>query len=172
MHPVYRGPQRRLGVEDIAGIVAVHGDFGIENALWIHGNAAVVELPGAVESQRASGSFNRVIGKPNTTNWIHLALPSPTVVGGRTLTVGRFLLRAVTGSGAILRDVRIHDGGELVARHDAVNMSGPMSIESFGVASGPPAMFGVSASLGFTFTEGDSNSRRVDLISAGFDYRR
>jgi hypothetical protein len=84
----------------------------------------------------------------------------------------RFMLRAVTGSKAVLRDVHIRDGKRVVARHNFVNRSGSLAFEKFGIASMPPVRWGVSISLGFTFEAGTSSERRVDLISGGMDYKR
>ena len=35
----------------------------------------------------------------------------------------------------------------------------------------PSVLWGVSVSLGYTFGRGSATDRRVDLISAGFDYK-
>lgn len=172
MQPFYGGPRRFLGTDDILGIQSLYGGPGaLENATWIHGNAALIEHPTNVESQRYYGFFNRVIGKPGTTNWIHFALPTPVIEDGSRLILDRFMLRAVMGSSAILRDVHIRDGERIVALHNGVNLTGTQSFAKFGVASMPSVLWGLSVSLGYTFNAGTANDRRVDLISAGFDYK-
>ena len=50
-----------------------------------------------MESQRYYGFYNRVIGKPGTTNWIHFALPTPVIEDSERLVLDRFMLRAVMG---------------------------------------------------------------------------
>lgn len=172
MAPFYGGPRRLLHADDVRGIRSLYGASGrLENATWIHGNAAVVELPSRIQFQRPYGFFNRIIGRENTTNWIHFALPTPVIEDGRRLIMDRFMLRAVTGSNATLRDVHIRDGERVVALHNGVNRSGTLSFERFGVASMPYVRWGISVSLGFTFGAGSAGTRRVDLISAGFDYK-
>ncbi len=172
MAPFYGGPSRKLSSDDIQGIQSLYGGVGrLENATWIHGNAAVIEHDSRVESQRHFGFFNRIVGKANTTNWIHFALPTPVIEDGRRLNLDRFMLRAVTGSNAVLRDVHIRDGERIVALHNEVNRSGSMAFERFGVASMPAVRWGVSISLGFDFGAGTTGDRRVDLISAGMDYK-
>jgi peptidoglycan hydrolase-like protein with peptidoglycan-binding domain len=172
MAPFYGGPRRFLSTDDILGIQSLYGGPGaLENATWIHGNAALIEHPGNVESQRYYGFYNRVIGKANTTNWIHFALPTPVIEDGRRLNLDRFMLRAVMGRSATLRDVHIRDGERVVALHNGVNLSGSQGFAKFGVASVPDVLWGVSVSLGYTFGSGRSSDRRVDLISAGFDYK-
>ena len=172
MQPFYGGPRRFLGDDDILGIQSLYGGPGaLENATWIHGNAAVIELPGNVESQRHYGFYNRVVGKAGSTNWIHFSLPTPVIEDGSRLILDRFMLRAVMGESATLRDVHIRDGERVVALHNGVNATGTQSFARFGVASMPSVLWGVSVSLGFTFGKGSAADRRVDLISAGFDYK-
>lgn len=172
MAPFYGGPHRFLGTDDIQGIQSLYGGPGrLENATWVHGNAAVIEHPDRVESQRYFGFFNRVIGDAGSSNWIHLALPTPVIEDGRRLVLDRFMLRAVTGSSAVLRDVHIRDGERVVALHNDVNRSGSLGFERFGIASMPPVRWGMSVSLGFDFGAGSRGDRRVDLISAGIDYK-
>lgn len=172
MYWAYQGPRRYLSSDDIQGIQSLYGGPGkLENATWIHGNAALVEHPDRLQYQRYYGFFNRVIGKPDTSNWIHFALPTPVIEDGRRLVMDRFMLRASTGSSAILRDVHIRDGHRVVALLNGVNRSGSLGFEKFGVASMPWVRWGISVSLGFDFTAGTSGQRRVDLISAGFDYK-
>lgn len=172
MAPFYTGPRRFLSSDDIQGIQSLYGGTGrLENATWIHGNAALIEHPNRIEYQRKYGFFNRAIGKADTTNWIHFALPTPVIEDGRRLVMDRFMLRAVTGSSAVLRDVHIRDGERVVSLQNEVNRSGSLGFERFGVASMPPVRWGISVSLGFDFAAGTAGQRRVDLISAGFDYK-
>ena len=173
MQPFYGGPRRFLGEDDILGIQSLYGGPGtLENASWIHGNAALVELPANVESQRYYGFYNRIVGKPGTTNWIHFALPTPVIEDGVRLVLDRFMLRAVLGEATTLRDVHIRDGERVVALHNDVNATGTLSFARFGVASMPAVSWGVSVSLGFTTGKGSAAARRIDLISAGFDYKK
>ncbi len=172
MAPFYAGPRRFLSPDDIQGIQSLYGGPGsLENATWIHGNACLIEHPSRVESQRYYGFYNRVIGKADTTNWIHFALPTPVIEDGRRLNLDRFMLRAVMGSAATLRDVHIRDGERVVALHNGVNLTGSQGFAKFGVASVPDVRWGVSVSLGFTFGSGSASARRVDLISGGMDYK-
>ncbi len=172
MAPFYVGPRRFLSTDDISGIQNLYGGPGsLENATWIHGNACLVEIPQQLESQRHYGFYNRVIGKASTTNWIHFALPTPVIEDGKRLNLDRFMLRAVMGASATLRDVHIRDGEQVVAMHNGVNLTGSQSMARFGIASMPDVRWGVSVSLGFTFSAGSATERRVDLISGGMDYK-
>lgn len=172
MAPTYTGLRRSLGTDDIQGIQSLYGGIGtLKNATWIHGNAALIEHPNNVESQRFYGFYNRIIGKPNTTNWIHFALPTPVIVSGVRLVMDSFMVRAVMGSAATLRDVHIRDGNTVVSLQNGVNLTGNQSLARFGIAAMPNVYWGISASLGFSFGAGSASERRVDLISAGFDYK-
>ncbi len=173
MAPFYSGPRRFLSPDDIQGIQSLYGGPGaIENATWIHGNAAVIEYPHRVESQRHYGFYNRIIGKEKTYNWIHFALPTPVIEDGVRLNLDRFMLRAVTGSSARLRSVHIRDGERIVSLQNEVNLSGSLSLARFGIAAMPDVRWGISVSLRFDFGTGTAGNRRVDLISAGMDYKR
>ncbi len=172
MAPFYSGSRRYLSPDDIHGIRSLYGGPGtVENATWVHGNAAIVQYPNRLTSQLQYGFYNRIVGKANTTNWIHFAIPTPVIEDGVRLVMDRFMLRAVTGSAATLRDVHIRDGERVVSRQNGVNRSGSLSFERFGVASMPSIRWGVSVSLGFDFGSGTDGERRVDLISAGFDFK-
>lgn len=172
MAPFYVGPRRFLSADDISGIQSLYGAPGVlENATWIHGNSCVVEQPEQLEFQRHYGFYNRFIGKANTTNWIHFSLPTPVIEDGARLKLDRFMVRAVMGSSATLRDVHIRDGEQAVALHDGVNLTGSQGFARFGVASMPEVRWGLSVSLGFTFGAGSQNDRRVDLISGGMDFK-
>ena len=161
-----------MGSDDVLGIQSLYGGPGkLENATWIHGNAAVIEHPGNVESQRHYGFYNRIVAKAGTTNWIHFSLPTPVIEDGRRLVLDRFMLRAVLGRSVVLRDVHIRDGERVVALHNGVNATGTQSFARFGVASMPSVSWGVSVSLGVTVGKGSSADRRIDLVSAGFDYK-
>ena len=62
MAPFYIGPRRFLSPDDIQGIQSLYGGPGtLENATWIHGNAALIEHPDRVESQRFYGFYNQII---------------------------------------------------------------------------------------------------------------
>lgn len=172
MSPFYSGPRRFLSDDDVQGIQSLYGSTGVlKNATWVHGNAALIEYPNLIESQRYYGFYNQIVGKPNTQNWIHFALPTPVIVDGTRLSMDCFMLRAVIGPAATLRDIHIRDGERIVSLQNGVNLTGVLNLARFGVASMPSVRWGISVSLGFDFGAGSSGDRRVELISAGFDYK-
>lgn len=171
MAPFYGGPHRAVEPDDIAGITSLYGGFPIEQAMWAHGLDLHVEVDANVESLTRFGFFTRVVGKPNTTNWYHFAIPTPVIVKGNRLAFARAMLRLVTGgTNAVVRDVHIYDGSARIAAHQAVNLSGSLPFAVFGVAHKPDVFWGAGISIGVTTGSGTATERRMDFISAGIDF--
>jgi hypothetical protein len=172
MEAFYGGPRRVLHGDDIAGITSIYGGYSIAEASWVHGTAVTIELPDQLESVRRFGFFTRLIGKPNTTNWFHFALPTPVIVNNDRKVIGPCMLRFQTGGpNAVVRDVHIYDGEVRVAAHDGVNLSGSQPFRRFGVAHAPEVRWGVGISIGVRYGGGTSGNRTIDLISAGCDFQ-
>lgn len=171
MAPFYGGPFRKVAGDDIAGITSLYGGYSVEQASWAHGTDLQIELEGNVESSRRYGFFTRVVGKPNTTNWYHLPIPTPVITHGNRLAVARAMLRFVTGGpSATVRDVHIYDGSSRIAAHQFVNLSGNQPFAVFGVAHKPDVFWGTGISIGVTTGTGTAAQRRVDVISGGIDF--
>ncbi len=172
MEAFYAGPRRVLHGDDIAGITSIYGGYTIALASWVHGTSVTVELPNQLESVRRFGFFTRLIGKPNTTNWFHFAIPTPVIVNNDRKVLGPCMLRFQTGSTtAVVRDVHIYDGEVRVAAHNGVNLSGSQPFRRFGIAHAPEVRWGVGISIGVTYGGGSSASRTIDMISAGCDFQ-
>jgi len=171
MAPFYGGPFRKVSTDDIDGIRSLYGNFGIEQASWVHGTDLQIEVQSDVESMRRYGFFTRVVGKPDTTNWYHLPVPTPVITHNNRLTIARAMLRFVTGGpSAVVRDVHIYDGSSRIAAHQAVNLSGSQPFAVFGVAHKPDVFWGNGISIGVTTGAGTATQRRIDVISGGIDY--
>lgn len=172
MEAFYGGPRRVLHGDDIAGITSIYGGYSIAEASWVHGTAVTVELPDDLASVRRFGFFTRLIGKPNTMNWFHFAIPTPVIVNNDRKVVGPCMLRFQTGGpSAVVRDVHIYDGEVRVAAHNAVNLSGSQPFRRFGVAHAPEVLWGVGISIGVSYGAGTAAQRTIDLISAGCDFQ-
>lgn len=164
--------QRRLTSDDIAGILNIYGGYPIAHASWIHGTSVQVEFPDQLESIRRFGFFSRVVGRRNTFNWFHFAIPTPVIVNHDRKVVGPVILRFVTGgANAVVQHVDIWDADVRVAAHHDINLSGQQLFVKFGVPHCPPALFGLNVSIGVRFEGGSATQRRVDFISAGCDFR-
>ncbi len=171
MAPFYGGPFRRLGDDDIAGIQSLYGGFSIEFASWAHGTDLQIEVPESVEQIRRYGFFTRVVGKPGTTNWYHIPVPTPVITKGNRLSIARAALRFVTGgTSAVVRDVHVYDGERRIAAHQAVNLSGSQAFCVFGVHHKPDVFWGTGISIGVETGRGTAAERRIDVISGGIDF--
>jgi hypothetical protein len=171
MAPFYGGPHRFLDADDLAGITSLYGGFAINHAMWTHGTDLHVEVDANVESIRRFGFYTRVVGRPNTTNWYHFAVPTPVIVSGNRLGICRAMLRLVTGgTSAVVRDVHIYDGEARIAAHQFVGLSGSVPFAAFGVAHKPDILWGVGISIGVSTGAGTAAQRRLDVISAGVDF--
>ena len=172
MEAFYGGPRRVLHGDDIAGVTSIYGGYSIAQASWVHGTAVNVELPESIESMRRFGFFTRLVGKPNTQNWFHFAIPTPVVVNDDRKVLGPCMLRFQTGAATtMVRDVHIYDGEVRVAAHDSINLSGSQPFTRFGVAHAPEVLWGVGISIGVTYGSGTAAQRTIDLISAGCDFQ-
>ncbi|MCC5947981.1 MAG: matrixin family metalloprotease [Nitriliruptoraceae bacterium] len=171
MQAFYGGPQRTLHADDISGLQHLYGGVTLRHAAWIHGTGVQVEVDDNVESIRRYGFYTRIIGKPNTTNWYHFAIPTPVIVAGSRLNWHRALLRFVTGStSTVVRDVHVYDGSSRIIAHQAVNLGGSNAMAVFGVPHKPPVYWGAGISIGVTTGAGTASERRIDLISGGVDF--
>jgi hypothetical protein len=171
MAPFYGGPMRTLHSDDVAGIQSLYGSFSIGHAMWAHGTSVQIELDANVESFRRYGFYTRIIGKPNTTNWYHVPIPTAVIVSGKRLSFARAMLRFVTGgTSAAVRDVHVYDGSSRLVTHQAVNLSGSQPFAVFGVPHKPPVFWGAGISIGVQTGGGTASQRRIDLISAGVDF--
>lgn len=171
MAPFYGGPARRLHADDIAGIQSLYGGFGIAHAMWTHGTSVTVEVDANVEFIQRYGFFTRIIGKPNTTNWYHFAIPTAVIVDNRRLVWVRAMLRFLTGgTTAVVRDVHVYDGEARIIAHQAVNLSGVQPFAVFGVPHKPFVFWGAGISIGVQTGRGNAAQRRMDFISAGVDF--
>lgn len=171
MRAFYGGPQRMLHDDDVNGIRHLYGGVTLRHAAWTHGSGVQVELDANVEFIRRYGFYTRIIGRPNTTNWYHVAVPTPVIMSGSRLTWHRAMLRFVTGSAnTMVRDVHVYDGSSRIIAHQNVNLSGSQGMPVFGVPHKPPVYWGAGISIGVTTGEGTASERRIDLISAGVDF--
>ncbi|MEY4545255.1 MAG: hypothetical protein RL685_1450 [Pseudomonadota bacterium] len=171
MLPAYGGPHRFLHSDDIAGIQFLYGGYAIEHASWIHGTAVHAEVDANIDSLTRFGFFSRIVGKANTTNWLHLACPTPVILQSHRLALARAALTFVTGGPqAVVRDVHIYDGATRIAAHNGLNLSGNQPFVLVGTHHKPEIFWGAGISIGVTFGAGSAAQRQIDLISGGMDF--
>ena len=153
--------------------MSIYAGYAIAEASWIHGTSVQVEVPESLEVVRRMGFFTRIIGKPNSTNWLHFAVPTPVIENGVRRVVGPCMLRFGHGWSRTPSCVTVHiyDGEQRIAAHDGVDLSGQQPLARFGVAHAPQVLFGVGISVGVQFGGGSAAARTIDLMSAGCDFR-
>src|SRR5689334_24178 len=64
----------------------------VAQASWLHGHAMEVEYRNLLTSERRAGYFYGVEGSAGSENWLHLAIPTPVIVGDRRLKVGSVMV--------------------------------------------------------------------------------
>lgn len=139
-------------------------------ASWIHGVNIQVEYPNRLEWIWRGGNGTHLKGKRGTTNWFHLAIPTPVIVDGSRYKLDAVMLRFTTGSVAsIVRHITIRDGETGIAGHKNVNLTGSHGFERFTVPNRPKIYWGVGISIGVEFLD-VPQSREMWFISAGADF--
>ena len=51
--------------------------------VWMHGNSLQVEFPDRLAELWRTGFIGRIVGQPGTENWVHFAIPTPTIAGSQ-----------------------------------------------------------------------------------------
>jgi hypothetical protein len=121
-------------------------------------------------STRRHGSAITLIGQANTSNWCHLAIPTPVIVDDKKLLLDSVMLRFRT-SGASITRVHIYDGEKrLEPPHDGLSKSSAdYCFERFTVSGTPHPRWGVGISFKVEF-QGVRTDRRIEVSSAGGDF--
>ena len=140
----------------------------IAHAMWIHGHSIRVEYPDRLDSAVRKGYYARLDGKAGTTNWLHLAIPTPVIVEENRLRIDSVMLRFRT-SGATVTAVHVYDGENRIASHNGLSLHPDgWAFERFEVAGGPEIRWGLGISFKCEFGAGPS--RRLEVCSAGGDF--
>lgn len=163
--------QRFLHSDDINGIRDLYGLPEIAHRMWIHGTSVQVEFPERLSSIRRLGYYTSVVGEPDSSNWFHFAIPTPSVVDNDGKPIGSVSLSFRTGIQAVVRDVHIWDGFTNLARHNDINLTGTQYHKRLGIANVPHVGEGIGVSIGVDFGAGFSFHRRIIFVGAGCDFR-
>lgn len=145
----------------------------LKEAMWVHGTSVSIEGPSQIESVWRAGFYTRIIGKPNTTNWLQFHIPTPVIVKGKRLMVDSAMLRYRCGSPAAALDaVHVYDGERRIAAHDALNRSpgSAFTFERFDVRGKPDVLWGTGISVGVRFGSGSAEQRTIEFSSVGIDF--
>lgn len=143
----------------------------LAHAMWIHGHSLRIEYPDRVESARRHGSAITLVGRADSKNWFHLAIPTPVFVDDKRMDLDSVMLRFRT-SGATITKVHSYDGDRrFEPRHDGLSLTaGDYRFERFAVHDAHPhPRWGVGLSFKVEF-EGAGTERRIDVSAAGGDF--
>lgn len=145
----------------------------LKEAMWVHGTSLDIEFPDSIESVWRAGFFTRIVGKPNTTNWLQFHIPTPVIVKDKRLVADSAMLRYRSGSpAAAVHAVHVYDGESRIAAHDGLNRhpSGGFAFERFDVRGKPDVSWGTGISVGVRFGGGTAEQRTIEFASAGIDF--
>ncbi|NUN13133.1 MAG: hypothetical protein HUU55_05805 [Myxococcales bacterium] len=146
--------------------------MAITEAMWVHGHAMRVEYPDRLSSTWRAGFYVRTVGKPNSTNWFHFAVPTTVIVKNKRQMVDSVMLRFRAGSNhASVTNVHVYDGPTRIATHDGLDIS-PSGFEfhRFNVAGKPDVLWGIGISIGVKFSGTTDAQNTLEFSSAGCDF--
>ena len=139
---------------------------------WAHGSSMQLEYPNRVTSVRHTGPFARVEGSPGQNTWVHLPVPTPTVVNGSSVCVSAVLLSFRARANARVHEIIVYDGDRRVAEHMGLDLQGDHLDARFEVPGAPEAGKGINVTLGLSFSDNapDVRSMQVEIIGAGIEF--
>ncbi|MEU8263685.1 DUF6623 family protein [Micromonospora sp. NPDC048999] len=141
--------------------------------MWTHGHTMRVENPAALASTWRAGFFSRVVGKPNTTNWLHFAIPTSVIVKDKRQMTDSVMLRFRANSGAAaVTNVHVYDGERRIATHDGLNQSpSTFGLARFDVPGKPDVLWGIGISIGVRFSGSTDAQNTLEFAAAGCDFK-
>ena len=139
---------------------------------WVHGSSMQVEYPNRITSVRHTGPFVRIEGSAGQNTWVHLPVPTPTVVNGANMRVGAALVSFRTRANAKVHEVIVYDGELRIAEHTGLDLRENHLDARFDVPGNPQAGQGINITLGVSFadTAPDVRSMQIEIIGAGIEF--
>ena len=121
---------------------------------------------------RHTGPFVRIEGSAGQNTWVHLPVPTPTVVNGSAMRVGAALVSFRTRANAKVHEVIVYDGERRIAEHTGLDLQDDHLDARFDVPGNPPAGQGINITLGMSFADRatDVRSMQIEIIGAGIEF--
>lgn len=140
---------------------------------WVHGSSMQIEYPNRVTAVRHTGPFVRIEGVAGQNTWVHLPVPTPTIVDGSKMRVGAALVSFRTRAKAQVHEVIVYDGERRIAEHTGLDLRDDNLDARFDVPGTPEAVQGINITLGVRFDEGapDARSLQIEIIGAGIEFQ-
>lgn len=131
--------------------------------VYMHGTSVQVEYTDRIESILRQGFYTTIVGKPNTFNWFHFAIPTIVATSNVKLTGGQVYFN--TGSNnVVMRNVHLYVGSQKVGASDNLNLYGNNGF-GFVTLNTPVSPYGgVGISVGVNF--GTASSRYIQFLFA------
>jgi hypothetical protein len=146
--------------------------MAIEKAMWAHGHSMIVEYPQNIKSEWRAGFYIRLVGKRNTTNWFHFAIPTPVIVDNNRLSIDSAMLRfRVKHTLTSVTAVHVYDGEKKIANYNGLNVSpSSFGLNRYNVPGSPDVRWGIGISVGIRFLGANDTQNTVEFASAGVDF--
>lgn len=143
----------------------------IAHAMWIKGTNAEVQVPSRMSQVVKRAARAIFVGKPGTSNMIHLAIPTPVIIDNRRLRLDNVTLSFFAYPGTFVTSVYIYDGPYRIALYGGLKLTGSNLFRRFD-APNRPVRYGIGISIGVRFGKSTSIPPRLDIFSAGADFIR
>ena len=139
---------------------------------WVHGSSMQIEYPNRITSVRHTGPFVRIEGAAGQNTWVHLPVPTPTVVDGNKMRVGAALVSFRARANAKVNEVIVYDGERRIAEHMDLDLRDDHLDARFDVPGNPEASQGINITLGVSFSDSapDVRSMQIEIIGAGVEF--
>ena len=139
--------------------------------VWMHGNSLQVEHPDRVDELWRTGFLGRIVGKPDTENWVHFAIPTLVIADSHRLRATRVVIVFRTDSpDAIVNTVHVYDGERRIAEHNNLRLYADAGWQTFDIPEGTPHMrMGIGISICVSFGV-EPMRHGVDFISVACEF--
>lgn len=141
---------------------------------WVHGVDVQIEYPENITGSmgdapahpRRSGWGTLVYQKPNTANWFHFAIPTPTLLHDQDVTLSYVGFRAEINETARIDTIHIRHGNRVILSKD-VDISNCSVDETF---QAPKTLIrqGVALCVHISFLQGDTRGMVIFKSAGGF----
>ena len=139
----------------------------IAHAMWVHGHGTRVEYPERLTIARR-GSAIRLDGQADSTNWLHIGVPTTVITDDVRLRVQSVMIR-FKGDGVSIVAVHVYDGETRIATHDPLTVSSAVwSTPRWDVPNTPEIRWGLGIS--FKVSYGSGSPRRLEVSAGGADF--
>lgn len=93
---------------------------------WTHGVNTIVQFPERAKSISHSGLGIEIKqqGSPQDTNWLHVPIPSPTILDSKKVSVNRVRIRGSADQDAIVEEFQVLVDGVSKSTSAGLNITG------------------------------------------------